>query len=185
IAHLKTPATDVHSGSGDTSPCQGGSDRSQAGTAPRLSPHQRDSSLHHEKNTPSLPQDVAMRRVAAGSAGRRQGIFHVLGLPAVPRGVSSPGGSVDCSPVVAAAVQETMMKVLRVLDSTGDRVIEFDDSDATLTAQREAKALFERMLTSGSVAFKVNRGEGRPDEKVADFDALENETVIVPRVVGG
>lgn len=77
------------------------------------------------------------------------------------------------------------MKVLRVLDSTGDRVIEFDDSDATLTAQREAKALFERMLTSGSVAFKVNRGEGRPDEKVADFDALENETVIVPRVVGG
>ncbi|MCC7547320.1 MAG: hypothetical protein IT532_06110 [Burkholderiales bacterium] len=77
------------------------------------------------------------------------------------------------------------MKVLRVLDSTGDRVIEFDESDATLTAQREAKALFECMLTSGSVAFKVNRGEGRVDEKVADFNALENETVIVPRVVGG
>lgn len=78
-----------------------------------------------------------------------------------------------------------MMKVLRVLDSTGDRVIEFDESDATLTTQREAKALFERMLASGSVAFKVNRGEGKPDEKVADFGALENETVIVPRVVGG
>jgi len=77
------------------------------------------------------------------------------------------------------------MKVLRVLDSTGDRVVEFDESEATLTAQREAKALFERMLASGSVAFKVNRGEGRADEKVSDFSALENETVIIPRVVGG
>ena len=77
------------------------------------------------------------------------------------------------------------MKVLRVLDSTGDRVIEFDQSDATLAAEREARALFERMLASGSVAFKVNRGEGRVDEKVSDFNALENETVIIPRVVGG
>ncbi len=77
------------------------------------------------------------------------------------------------------------MKVLRVLDSTGDRVIEFDESDAKLATEREARALFERMLASGSVAFKVNRGEGRADEKVTDFNALENETVIVPRVVGG
>ncbi len=77
------------------------------------------------------------------------------------------------------------MKVLRVLDSTGDRVIEFDESDAKLATEREARALFERMLASGSVAFKVNRGEGRVDEKVTDFNALENETVIVPRVVGG
>jgi len=77
------------------------------------------------------------------------------------------------------------MKVLRVLDSTGDRVIEFDESEAKLAAQRDAKALFERMLASGSVAFKVNRGEGRVDEKVADFNALEDETVIIPRVVGG
>jgi len=77
------------------------------------------------------------------------------------------------------------MKVLRVLDSTGDRVIEFDESDAKLATEREARALFERMLASGSVAFKVNRGEGLVDEKVTDFNALENETVIVPRVVGG
>ena len=77
------------------------------------------------------------------------------------------------------------MKVLRVLDSTGDRVIEFDESDAKLATEREARALFERMLAAGSVAFKVNRGEGRVDEKVTDFNALENETVIVPRVVGG
>jgi hypothetical protein len=78
-----------------------------------------------------------------------------------------------------------MVKTLRILDSSGDRVIEFDETEAALAARREAKALFERMLASGSVAFKVNRGEGRPDEKVTDFSSLENETVVVPRVVGG
>ena len=77
------------------------------------------------------------------------------------------------------------MKTLRILDSSGDRVIEFDESEAATAARREAKALFERMLASGSVAFRVNRGDGRPDEKVNDFSTLEDETVIVPRVVGG
>jgi len=77
------------------------------------------------------------------------------------------------------------MKTIRILDSSGDRVVEFDDTDATVLAKREASALFERMLASGSTAFKVNRGEGLPDEKVTDFSALENETIVVPRVVGG
>ena len=77
------------------------------------------------------------------------------------------------------------MKTLRILDSSGDRVVEFDESSSTLDARREAEALFERMLASGSTAFKVNRGDGRPDEKVTDFSALENETIVVPRIVGG
>lgn len=77
------------------------------------------------------------------------------------------------------------MHTLRILDSSGDRVIEFDESNATETARREARALFERMLASGAVAFKVNRGEGAVDEKVTDFNALEDETVVIPRVVGG
>jgi hypothetical protein len=77
------------------------------------------------------------------------------------------------------------MKTIRILDSSGDRVVEFDDSESTALARREAQALFERMLASGSTAFKVNRGEGRSDEKVTDFSALENETIVVPRVVGG
>jgi len=41
------------------------------------------------------------------------------------------------------------------------------------------------MLSHGATAFKVNRGDGKPDEKVTDFSALENETIVVPRVVGG
>jgi len=77
------------------------------------------------------------------------------------------------------------MKTLRILDSSGDRVVEFDETGATVSARREARALFQRMLAGGSVAFKVNRGEGKPDEKVTDFSALENETIVVPRVVGG
>lgn len=77
------------------------------------------------------------------------------------------------------------MHTLRILDSSGDRVIEFDESNMTQSARREARALFERMLASGAVAFKVNRGAGAVDEKVTDFNALENETIVIPRVVGG
>jgi len=77
------------------------------------------------------------------------------------------------------------VKTLRILDSTGDSVVSFDETDATSEACAEAQALFERMLAQGAVAFKVNRGTGKPDEKVSDFSKLEDETVIVPRLVGG
>jgi hypothetical protein len=77
------------------------------------------------------------------------------------------------------------MKLLRILDSSGDRVIHYDDTEAQAQARAQAQALFTRMIASGSTAFKVNRGGGRPDEKVNDFSTLEQETVIVPRVVGG
>jgi len=77
------------------------------------------------------------------------------------------------------------MKTLRVLDSSGDRIMEFDDTAALAESREQAKALFERLLTGGSTAFKVNRGDGKPDEKVTDFAVLENETIVVPRVVGG
>ncbi len=77
------------------------------------------------------------------------------------------------------------MKVLRILDSSGDRVILFDDTHAEAQARAEAQALFSRMLATGGTAFKVNRGDGKPDERVSDFSALEAETIVVPRVVGG
>jgi hypothetical protein len=77
------------------------------------------------------------------------------------------------------------MKILRVLDSSGDRVIVFDGTQETAAARAEAQALFERLLSAGSTAFKVNRGGGSPDERVTDFSALEDETIVVPRLVGG
>jgi hypothetical protein len=77
------------------------------------------------------------------------------------------------------------MKILRVLDSGGDRVVAFDDAHAATPAREQAKALFHRMLAGGCIAFKVNRTGGKPDEKATDFSALENETIVVPRIVGG
>jgi len=77
------------------------------------------------------------------------------------------------------------MKVLRILDSSGDRVILFDDTHTEAQARAEARELFNRMLAGGGTAFKVNRGDGKPDERVSDFSALEEETIVVPRVVGG
>ena len=77
------------------------------------------------------------------------------------------------------------MKILRVLDSSGDRTMTFDDTQDMAAARAEAQALFERLLGAGSIAFRVNRGGGRSDEKVTEFSALEDETIVVPRLVAG
>jgi hypothetical protein len=77
------------------------------------------------------------------------------------------------------------MKTIRILDSSGDRAITFDDTEAAASARAQAQAWFERTLAGGSTAFKVNRGEGKADEKVSAFSELENETIVVPRIVGG
>jgi hypothetical protein len=77
------------------------------------------------------------------------------------------------------------MKTLRILDSSGDRAITFDETEAMSAARAEARTLFERMLASGATAFKVNREAGKPDEKVVDFSTLEDETILVPRITAG
>jgi hypothetical protein len=77
------------------------------------------------------------------------------------------------------------MKILRVLDSSGDRLLTFDDKPHSKQARVEAQELFERLTNGGSTAFSVNRADGKPDKKVAQFSQLENETIIVPRMVGG
>lgn len=77
------------------------------------------------------------------------------------------------------------MKVLRLLDSSGDREIRFDDTDAMAEARAEAQRLFESALAAGAVAFSVNRAGGKSDRKVGQFSSIEDETVVVPRIVGG
>lgn len=77
------------------------------------------------------------------------------------------------------------MKALRFLDSSGDRTVIFDDSEAMAQARAEAQRLFERSLAAGAVAFSVNRKGGKADQKVTEFSALEDETVVVPRIVAG
>jgi hypothetical protein len=40
-------------------------------------------------------------------------------------------------------------------------------------------------MAAGAVAFSVNRKGGGADQKAGEFSALEDETVVVPRIVGG
>lgn len=77
------------------------------------------------------------------------------------------------------------MKTLKLMDSTGDSPITFDETDLSDTkATDEARALFERMTGKGAAVFAVNRG-GLPDKRVKDFGELEQENVIVPAIVSG
>jgi hypothetical protein len=78
-----------------------------------------------------------------------------------------------------------MKKILRFLDSSGDRELRFDDSEEMAQVRAEAQRLFESSMAAGAAAFGVNRTGGAPDRKVTDFSTLENETVVVPRIVGG
>lgn len=77
------------------------------------------------------------------------------------------------------------MKTLRIMDSTGDTVLQFDETAATEKATGEAKALFERMSKGGGAVFAVNRADGQPDKKVTNFGELEADNIVVPRIVGG
>ena len=77
------------------------------------------------------------------------------------------------------------MKKLRVMDSSGDTVVEFDETEVQSKAAEEAKALFERLTAKGAAAFAVNRGGVEPDKKVTNFNELEADNIIVPRIVGG
>lgn len=70
-----------------------------------------------------------------------------------------------------------MKKCIRVMDKTGDTRHEFDVSD--VKARAEAKALFERLKTTGAVIDAKGGG------KVTDFDKLGEESVYVPAIVGG
>ena len=77
------------------------------------------------------------------------------------------------------------MKTLKVMDSSGDTVVEFDETQAEANATQEAKELFERLTSKGAAVFAVNRGEGQTDKRVTDFKDLEQDNVIVPKIVGG
>lgn len=74
------------------------------------------------------------------------------------------------------------MKKIRKLDSSGDAVLEFNETDAKASA--EAKALFDRLMGEGRAPFAVNRGD-QPDKKLTNFDQIENDTVFIPRIQGG
>lgn len=77
------------------------------------------------------------------------------------------------------------MKMIRILDKTGDTAIEFDEANAEATAK--AKATFDDWMKKKLPAFLTKRQNGKPDEKITSFDQIEDgaETVLVPAIVAG
>jgi uncharacterized protein YggE len=76
------------------------------------------------------------------------------------------------------------MKVLRVLDSSGDSVIKFDETAAQAEARAKAKELFDRLTGKGARAFDVSEGDGKA-KPIKSFAEVGTETVIVPILTGG
>lgn len=79
------------------------------------------------------------------------------------------------------------MKMLRMLDKTGDTVIEFDETEATSEQRAKAKAVFDAWMEKKLPAFSTNRPEGKADEKITSFDQIESgaETILVPAITAG
>lgn len=77
------------------------------------------------------------------------------------------------------------MKMIRVLDKTGDTAIEFTDADTEATAK--AKAVFDDWMAKKLPAFMTKRQNGQPDEPIKDFGKIEegSEVVLVPAIVAG
>ena len=77
------------------------------------------------------------------------------------------------------------MKMIRVLDKSGDTCIEFDE--ATPEALAKAKDVFDGWMKKKLPAFLTKRPNGKPDEKITSFDQIEEgaETVLVPAIVAG
>lgn len=76
-----------------------------------------------------------------------------------------------------------MKKVLRVLSSQGDQMVEFDEANAAAT--EIASALFERVRAEGAAVLNVTPEGKAPAQRVAKFEDLGEEAVVVPRIVGG
>lgn len=72
------------------------------------------------------------------------------------------------------------MKTIRVMDSTGDTKVEFEPNTA---AEKEAKALFERLSSKGAAVFAIEKGGD--SRRVGNFEELGDENVIVPAIIGG
>lgn len=73
------------------------------------------------------------------------------------------------------------MKLLRVMDSSGDSEIFWSDQDLdTLARAREA---FDRIVSLGGRAF--NLGPGGEQTPIQTLEQAGEEALIFPRIVGG
>ena len=81
------------------------------------------------------------------------------------------------------------MGMLRIVSCRGDDRRLWNTEDAlagdaeALAALREVERIFARERARGATAFRVE--EGRPAERVEQFDPQAHQIILVPRVVGG
>jgi hypothetical protein len=77
------------------------------------------------------------------------------------------------------------MKVIRILDKSGDTTVTFDETDAEATAK--AKKVFDEWMAKKLPAFQTKRTDGKADVKITSFDEIEDgaEVVLVPAIVAG
>ena len=79
------------------------------------------------------------------------------------------------------------MKMLRILDVSGDTAIAFDETEATAEQKAKAKAIFDDWMAKKKTAFLTKRAGGQPDMKITSFDQIEDgaETILVPVIHAG
>lgn len=76
------------------------------------------------------------------------------------------------------------MGVMRILDRTGDTVVEWDLADPASLA--EAEALFTRLTAECKIPFaRPGGGTAREAERIRHFDPALDEIVWVRPVAGG
>jgi len=80
--------------------------------------------------------------------------------------------------------------MLRVMSRRGDDRVTWDEQKAqagdldAAEAIKAAEAIFKKHVEDeGATAFRIDPGQ--PVIRINDFDALADQIVIVPRVVGG
>ena len=88
-----------------------------------------------------------------------------------------------CGPIAAVALadQGEPMSVQIVMDLAGDTRHHFDQDDATAVAEAEKR--FRELIGAGFIAAK-RTGTGT-SELIRHFDPTAQETVFIPRLVGG
>ncbi len=74
-------------------------------------------------------------------------------------------------------------KTIRFLNSTGDKEITFDEASVENLA--EAKAALKKAFAAGATALDVSAGAETAAKRVTKFEELGEETVVVPKIVGG
>lgn len=81
------------------------------------------------------------------------------------------------------------MGMLRIISCRGDDRRLWNEQDAlagdaeAIAALREVERIFARERARGATAFRVE--DGKPVERLEQFDRKADQIILVPRVVGG